>query len=105
MSNIPDLSDLSQHAPKLWGSLTAAVFVSKTHWARRIGLVVSGYAAAHYLTPTIATYTKLDEGAAGYLMGMLSMVLVHKAITTIQQMDIIGPVNRWIEKKLGGSRG
>lgn len=86
-----DAHEFSRHAPGFLGSVAAMLFIKDT-WPRRVGYMLAGVAASHYASGAVAAATRLDEGLAGFLVGLFSMAVAAKlfeALETLKSADLI----------------
>lgn len=94
-----DIPDSLRHTGDFLGSLTAA-FLMKDTWARRLALLIGGFAAAHYCAPYLALKTGADRELAGYVAGLFSMTIVAKLFNMWDGIDTKDLWNRLL-KRLG----
>ena len=90
-------SDLTPHAPGLFGSLAALLWIKDT-WPRRIGYVLTGTAASHYCAPSIAMWTGADLALAGFLVGLFSMAVAAKLFESIEALKPADAINRLLTR-------
>lgn len=97
--DIPE--SLAKHIPGAIGAGSALLWAkAKTGWKRLIGYFVAGTFASLYGAPVLAKSMSLDQGFAGYLVGVFSIALIAKAFETIDGIKASAVVAR-ILKKLG----
>lgn len=87
-------------APGVLGAISSLLWV-KGGWARLLGMFVAGSALSRYGAATVSKWTTLDEGFAGYLLGMLGMMVVAKVVDIWTTFDLTGLLREWLRKKLG----
>jgi len=91
--------DLGKHVAGPLGALSALLWVKDT-WPRKIGMVLAGVALSYYATPAVAAWANLQQGLAGYLLGLFGMAAVSKLFATWDALDLGALLRRFLAKKL-----
>ncbi len=86
-------------APGVFGSLVATLWIHDT-WPRRFAMFLAGAAFSRYGTATAVSWSGLDEGFAGFLLGLFGMALVSGAFEALKA-NPIGPIfTEWLRQVL-----
>jgi len=67
--------EMMKAVPGAAGSLVSLLFM-KEAWPRRVAMFLAGSALSYYGTPWVRRLVDLDAGFAGFLLGMLGMIVV-----------------------------
>lgn len=94
-----DPHTVKQAAPGLAGAI-GAIFFLKGSWALKIGLVVPGGFLAYYGHEDLATFTGMNQGLAGFSIGLLGMIFIAKVIDTWNSLDLGTILMQWLRKLL-----
>jgi len=86
--------------PGAAGSLLSMLFIKDT-WPRRLGLFCGGAATAYFGGAWAAKFTGLDQGFAGFLLGLLGMMVFAKVVESWNKFDASGLLIEWIRKIAG----
>lgn len=95
--------DLLKHSAGPAGAMTALLFMPGVPWPRRLGMLAAGCASSLYAGPYLAQNFAINDGLAGYLVGLLSMAAVAKLFSTWDALDLGKLLRRWLAKRLGVS--
>ncbi len=95
-----DPQTVKQTAPGLLGALGAVGLMSGS-WAFRLGMILPGAAGAFFAAGYVASHTGLTEGLAGFLTGLLGMVIVAKLVKTWNDLDLGTIAKKWLHKRFG----
>ncbi len=82
-----DPQTVKQTAPGLIGAIGATFFM-RDPWAVRLGMVIPGAALSFYGSGWASQHTGMPEGLAGFLLGLLGMILFGRIISTWQALDL-----------------
>lgn len=63
------------------------------NWKRKIGLFALGLSVAHWVAPYAAVRFDMPETVAAFLLGLFSMTVTDKAMTTFQEW----PAGQWLD--------
>lgn len=91
-----DPQTVKQTAPGLLGAIGATFFM-RDPWAVRLGMVIPGCALSFFGAGWASKLSGMPEGLAGFLMGLLGMILFGKLIATWQALDLGTIVMDWIQ--------
>lgn len=98
------LDNLPPEAQKLLpgaiGSLGALIWIKGT-WPRRIAMVGLGTAMSYYGSPHLATMFTMNEGTAGFFLGLFGMSIVDTTFRFWQETDIPRMAQEWVRARLG----
>lgn len=90
-----DPQTVKQTAPGLIGAIGATFFM-RDPWAVRLGMVIPGGALSFFGAGWAAKVSGMPEGLAGFLLGLLGMILFGKLIATWHTLDLGAIVMDWI---------
>jgi hypothetical protein len=82
---LPAADEVTRHAPGVFGSLAAMLWIRDT-WPRRIGYMVAGAISSHYAAPWVAQWTGIDLALAGFLVGLFGLAIVAKVFETLESI-------------------
>lgn len=85
--------------PGAAGSIVSMLFIKDT-WPRKIAMLIAGVFTAWFLSPFLAKHTSLDEGTAGFLIGLFAMTVTAKTFDTWQKFDVSSILGEWVRKLL-----
>jgi hypothetical protein len=95
------LDDAIKAVPGFLGSAFATLFFNEPHWIRRIGVFLAGASLSWYASAWIASRSGMDEGFAGFLVGLFGMSVVKKIFDLWTSFDLSSILSDWIRKVLG----
>ena len=73
--------EVMKAVPGAAGSLVSMLFI-KDNLPRRFGMFVGGSLLAYYFTPWLSPKVSIPDGMAGFVLGLLGMLAVSKAVDT-----------------------
>lgn len=99
-----DVDFLGRHGASLGGVLVAAVLKFRDGWRVMLVYGAAGSAAVISARGLIEYLARKFDGpvdVAGFLVGALACSLLSKIADTVQQIEIAGPINGFIERWFG----
>lgn len=81
------------------GAAGAMLFM-KGSWVQRLGMFIPGAALSYYGAHTLSQTVGLEEGLAGFLLGLFGMAIVAKVFETWEQLQLGPLITKWISKLL-----
>ncbi|URG13018.1 hypothetical protein B2_25 [Stenotrophomonas phage B2] len=92
----PELIKLAEKlAPPVAGAGGALMWLPG-NWGRKFGLFALGLSSAYWLSPWLAQRTDMPESVAAFLLGLFSMTVTDKAMTTFHDW----PAGQWFDMAL-----
>lgn len=98
-SDIP--AELGKLVPGAFGAAVSTFFMREESWPRRIGLALSGMAAARFGGSAASNWTGLDASFSGFLIGLFGMALVAGVFETWRSLQLGPLITEWLRKVLG----
>jgi len=99
-----NLNDLPPEAAKAFpgvvGSLAALLWIKDT-WPRKAAMFVAGAAMSRYGAEWVAKLVGMNEGFAGFLLGMFGMAIAAKLFETWQGLELGLILRDWLRKMAG----
>jgi hypothetical protein len=93
-----DKTEWAQLAPGIAGSFLSLAWIKGT-WGRKVFMVFFGAIASYYGTGAASSMMGLEDGLAGFLVGLFSMTAVN---WVFQSWDVFGGMFiEWVRLKLG----
>jgi hypothetical protein len=87
--------------PGVLGSAFATMFFNEPSKIRRVGMFLAGAVVSWYGAAWMADKTGMDQGFAGFLLGLFGMALIQKIFEAWKTFDL-GPILRdWLRRILG----
>lgn len=80
------------------GSGIALVFLPG-NWQRKLFMFLGGFATAWYIGPIAAAEIGMQESAAGYLIGFVSMAVADGFFRAWYALDLPGIASSWLRRK------
>ncbi|HJY06548.1 MAG TPA: hypothetical protein VJ323_09530 [Bryobacteraceae bacterium] len=101
MDRIPDAvsNELWKSLPGMVGALTA-LLLSRDVWVRKIPLFIVGSVAARFGNHDAARILGLDEGFAGFLLGVFGMAVLAKVFDVWTGLDLGPMLKEWLRSVL-----
>lgn len=97
MDNTGITQELARHAPGLFGAVAAMLWIKDT-WPRRVGFTFAGASASHYASGAVAAWSGMDEGLAGFLVGLFSMAIAAKVFEALEAFKSSDLVDRLLKR-------
>lgn len=89
-----------KHAAGPVGAATALLWIKDT-WPRKLVMMLGGAALSLYAAPDVAAWSGLQQGLAGFLLGLFGMAGVAKVFSTWEALDLGALLKKFIAKRLG----
>lgn len=87
--------------PGVLGSLVASMFFKEVSWRRRWGMFLAGAAISYYGGAWAAAKAGLEQGFAGFLLGLFGMAFVQKVFEMWETFDLTSILRDWLRKVAG----
>lgn len=78
----------------------AALYWFKGRGWRKLFAFVFGSSLALICSPYLAKWSGMEQGLAGFLLGLFGMAVVSKAYKALDDMDLGVLLNKWLKKRL-----
>ena len=95
-----DNPEVVKTAPGVVGSLVSMLFI-KEPIVRRLAMFLAGAALARFGTPWLARLSGLDEGFAGFMLGLFGMAVIAKMFQAWETFELSLILRDWMRKVLG----
>lgn len=99
--NMPDfLPEIGKLAASFIGSLCSLRWLPGRWW-QKLQMLIAGTALSRYSTEPLAKWAGMNEGQAGFFLGLFGMAVVIKIFDTIEKTQVADIFMEWARKTLG----